>query len=78
MFSKFFSVKNRAVYEIMRTNIVDPDRPKMTIWRTSILSWIPKATNTHSEYVIFIAFSTATVVARTLLNVTLYVHCLSC
>jgi hypothetical protein len=28
----------------------------MTIWRILIASWIPKATNTHSEYVIFIAF----------------------
>ena len=35
-------------------------------------------THTHSEYVICIAFSTATMVARTLLDVTLYVQCLSC
>ena len=43
----------------------------------SIACWVPKATNTHSEYVILIAFFTVTVVARTRLNVTLYVHCLS-
>jgi hypothetical protein len=28
----------------------------MTIWRMHIACWIPKATNTHSEYVILIAF----------------------
>jgi hypothetical protein len=27
----------------------------MTIWRMRIACWIPKATNTHSEYVILIA-----------------------
>jgi hypothetical protein len=29
----------------------------MTIWRMRIAAWIPKATNTHSEYVILIAFA---------------------
>jgi len=28
----------------------------MTIWRMRIACWLPKATNTHSEYVILIAF----------------------
>jgi len=28
----------------------------MTLWRTRIASWIPKATDTHSEYVILFAF----------------------
>jgi hypothetical protein len=40
--------------------------------------WIPKATNTHSEYVTLIAFPRPTVVTRTRHNVTLYLHCLSC
>jgi len=31
-------------------------RPQMTIWRMRIACWIPKATNTHSQYVIVIAF----------------------
>ena len=39
--------------------------------------WINKDTNTHSEYVILI-FCTATVVMRTHLNITLYLHGLSC
>jgi len=28
----------------------------MKVWRMRIASWISKATNTHSEYVIIIAF----------------------
>jgi len=47
---------NRAVYEIMWKNIVERGRPQLTIWRMRIACWVPKATNTHSEYVIFIAF----------------------
>ena len=37
---------------------------------------VTKATDTHSEYVNTYSFSTAKMVTRTLLNVTLYVHCL--
>jgi len=48
--------ENRAVYEIMWKNIVQPDRLQMTIWRMRIACWIPKATDTHLEYVILIAF----------------------
>jgi hypothetical protein len=40
----------------MWKNMVEPDRPQMTIWRMRMARWIPKATNTHSEYVILIAF----------------------
>ena len=52
----FFS-ENCAVYEIMKKDIVEPDRPQMTIWRMRIACWITKATDTHSEYVILIAFT---------------------
>jgi len=49
----------------------------MTLWRMRIACWVHKATNTlricNTYY-----FSTATMVARTNLNVTLYLHCLSC
>jgi len=48
----------------------------MIIWRLSITCLIPKATNTHSEYVILV-FSHETMVKRTRLNVTLYKHCVS-
>ena len=51
-----FFFENRAVYEIMWKNILQRGRPKMTIWRMRIACWIPKATNTYSEYVIFISF----------------------
>jgi len=50
------SSENRAVYEIMWKNVVEPDSAHMTIWRTRISIWIPKARDTHSEYVIRIAF----------------------
>ena len=50
----FFS-GNRAVYEIMRRINVQLYRSQMTLWRMRIAGWIPKATNTHSKYVIIIA-----------------------
>jgi len=37
-------------------NMVEADRPQMAIWRMRIACWITKATDTHSEYVIMIAF----------------------
>jgi len=40
----------------MRKNIVQLVRPQMTVWRMHTACWIPKATSTYSEYVIFIAF----------------------
>ena len=40
----------------MWKNIVQRGRPQMTIWRMSIACWIPKATNTHSQYIKRIAF----------------------
>jgi hypothetical protein len=55
-FSKFLFFENISVYEIMLKNNVEPDRPQMTIWRMRIACWMPKATVTHSEYVIRIAF----------------------
>jgi len=39
-----------------RKYIVQPKGPQTTIWLIRISRWIPKATNTHSEYVIIIAF----------------------
>jgi len=48
--------ENRAVYEIMWNNVLVWDRPQMTIWRMRVGCWIPKATNTHSEYDILLLF----------------------
>jgi hypothetical protein len=51
----------------------------MTTWFMRIAYWIPQVTNTHSEYVTFIAFFfTATMVEGTRLDVNLYGHWMSC
>ena len=58
-------------------NIVQPDRQQTTIWPRRIACWITKATHTDSVYVILIPFPTATLVARTRLNVShTYIACL--
>jgi hypothetical protein len=71
----FFEIP--ATYEIMWKNIVGPNRPKITIRRMRVISWIPKSRDTHSEYVTQ-CFSTASTVARTRLNISFYLYCLSC
>jgi hypothetical protein len=38
-----FFPENRVVYEIMSKNVVEPERPQMTVWRC-VASWISKAT----------------------------------
>ena len=48
--------ENLSVKETMWKNIVECDRPQMAIWRMCIACWILKATRTHSEYVILVAF----------------------
>ena len=40
----------------MWKNIVQPDKPQITMWRMRCACWIPKATKTQSEYEICIAF----------------------
>jgi hypothetical protein len=45
--STFFFFINRAVYEIMWENIVEPDRAQMTIWRMRIEC----CTQTHTQNV---------------------------
>ena len=55
MFNNFFFL-DRAVYQMMWKNIIELGTPQMSMWRMRIACWIPKATNTHSEYVIPIAF----------------------
>ena len=53
--SKFFFRKSCRVWANVENN-VNPARPLTTIWAMRISCWVPKATNTHSEYVIIIAF----------------------
>jgi hypothetical protein len=49
-------IENRAAFEIKVKKIFEPGRSQMKIWRMRIACWIPKATDTHSEHVIFIVF----------------------
>jgi hypothetical protein len=51
-----FFFLNHSIYEIMWKNIVEPDRPQMTIPHMHIASKIAKATITHSEYVTHSSF----------------------
>jgi hypothetical protein len=48
--------ENHAFYEKTWKNIIEQARLRMTIWRLKIACWVTKATNTHSQYVILIAF----------------------
>ena len=57
LYSKtLFFFENRDLYVIMWKNAVEPDRPQMTIWRTHIACCVPKARDTHSEYVILFGY----------------------
>jgi hypothetical protein len=76
-----FFPENLAVYEIVWKNIVERDRPQMTIWRMCIACWITKATererdtHTHTDRVCYTrCFSTAAMVARMRLIVTYIAH----
>ena len=40
----------------MWNNIVESDRPRVTVWRMRTACWMPKATNAHTEYVILVPF----------------------
>jgi hypothetical protein len=75
MLNNFF-FENYATYKVTLKNIVNPDRLQMTIRRMRIACWILKAANTHSEYVLIIAFplqqwlhESATMLRYTLLSV---------
>jgi hypothetical protein len=67
MFNKFLC-QNRAVYEIKSEYIVEPD----------MLQIIQSNAEKLTHLAVTACFSAATLVTRTCLNVTLYIHCLSC
>jgi hypothetical protein len=48
--------RKSCLYEIMWKKFAERGGPQMIIWRMRIACWIPKATNTHSQYVILITF----------------------
>ena len=60
----------------MWKNIVEPDRPQITIWRMRIACWISKATDSHSEYVTLMEFPTSTMVSPKHLNSVTQFHIL--
>jgi hypothetical protein len=78
-FSNRFFFENRAVCEVMWTNIVEPGRPQMAVWRMRIACWIPKAAGTHSEYeyLLFFHRNKDCTKAPQLFRYTC-MHCLSC
>jgi hypothetical protein len=55
VFPKLFFNKP-PIYETMWKNSVEPGRPQATICCMHISYWTPKATHTHSEYVILFDF----------------------
>jgi hypothetical protein len=57
----FFFLENDAINEIMWKDIVEQGRPGMTLWHIRIACWITNATDTHSQYVVLIAFTAAVV-----------------
>jgi len=64
------SFENRVVCRIMWTNIVERDRPQMTMWCMRISCWVTKALSISNTY----CLSTAIMVAGMKLDVTLYVY----
>jgi hypothetical protein len=69
-----FFFENRAVYEIMWKKFVQSDRLYNGAW--ALHAGYPRL-QTHTQNMYLYRFSIATMVKRTRLNVTLYVHCLS-
>ena len=47
---------NCAIYEVVWKDTGELGRQQRTMWCMHIACWILKATNTHSDYVILIAF----------------------
>jgi len=56
VFNYFFPRKSCCLWDNVEKNMVERDRPHVTMWLIICVCWVPKATNTYSEYVIFIAF----------------------
>ena len=62
-----FSSKTVPFMRKCEKNILEPDRQQVTIWRLQL----------HSEYVVFIDFSSATIFTRKRLSVTFCAHSVS-
>jgi hypothetical protein len=51
----FFLRKSRLL-AIMWKNVVQSGTQQMTLWLMCIACWVPLATNTHSQYIVLLAF----------------------
>jgi len=49
-------LENRALYDTMWKNMVEPDRPQISTWRLRVYLLIPTTRNTHSKYVHLLFF----------------------
>jgi hypothetical protein len=73
---QFFFLANPAVYE-KSGEIWYSLTEKLTIWRMRIACWIPKTTDTHSEYVILFALPQQQLLhARASMSRYTYIACL--
>ena len=54
-FKNLFSTKSCRLSDNVE-NIVDPERPQMTVWRMCIACWIPRSKSTYSKYIMLIDF----------------------
>ena len=72
MFDSFFSLENRAVYEIMCKNSVERSRPQMKIWHMRIAWWMSRATKYTLGVCNTYCFSTVTMAVQTRLSAALY------
>jgi hypothetical protein len=73
--------ENRALYETMWKNMIQTDRQASDydiVWRMRFACCIRKATDTHSESVILIAFSQQQWLQERVSMLRLCVYCLSC
>jgi hypothetical protein len=74
----FFFSENHAVYEIKWQKYCRAGQATDDNWCMLIACWIPKATNTHSEYVILIAFPLQQWLHERASMLRLYVYCPLC
>jgi hypothetical protein len=73
-----FSPKSCSLWDnVEKYGTARQTRDDNIIRRMRFACWITKATDTHSEYVMFIAFPRQQWLRERATNVTLYVHCLS-
>ena len=60
----------------MWKNIVESERPQVTIWPVRISRWVPNATNIHAEYVILVFPLQPWLQERYLMLRSIYIACL--